>query len=208
MAATTLAGRVEAPGHVPVPGARVVLIDVRTRQRKLTWTDETGNYRFTNLPPGTYALIISLIGFRPSLIRSIAIAESGNQDEDVSLQLAMPGEQTPMTGAGSSGQAAARAAAGGKGLPLAEGAGVGLGMEALSGNALSSESNAGLRFSQGAAAGVGAETGAETSGAPSLQLSASADNSFLLTGNVVNVPAPSQQKQKWKEQRMLMRSKG
>ena len=198
----TLAGHVEAPGHVPAPSARVALIDVRTRQRKLTWTDETGAYRFTNVSPGMYVLFVSLIGFRPNIIRPFAVQGGGKQNMDVSLQLALPGEQPRMAGAWRRNPAAGGMPTGGKGLPMAVGTGGIAGMGALENSGGSSNGNAGLRFSQGAAAG--AETGGETTGNPSLQLSASADNSFLLTGNVVKVPAPS--RLNWKDRRMMMRS--
>src|SRR5487761_16667 len=188
-AGATVTGRVEGPGHVPVPGARIVLIDVRTRQRKLTWTDEAGVYRFANLSPGTYALFVSLIGFRPSFVRPFAVQASGKLSMNASLQLAMPGDETRMTRMAGAWRHRA-AAAGDQGLRM------------LNGNGLPNEASSGLRFSQGAA--TEAKTGGEPAGNPSLQLSASADNSFLLTGNVLNVPAPSQQH--WKERRMMMRS--
>jgi len=188
-AGVTLAGHVEAPGHIPAPGARVVLIDVRTRQRKITWTDETGAYHFTNVSPGTYALFISLIGFRPNIIRPFAVQSGSKQNMDVSLQLALPGEQTRMAGVWVRNRAARDMATRGKELPMGPETVAGVaGMGAIVNKGMSSEGNGGLRFSQGAAAGE--QTGGEATDNPSLQLSASADNSFLLTGNVVNAPAP------------------
>ena len=62
--AGTVTGHVRGPGSVSVPGATVEITELSTGERKATWTDEAGNYRFPDVAPGTYRLEVSLIGFR------------------------------------------------------------------------------------------------------------------------------------------------
>src|SRR5579884_2329483 len=52
----TITGHVEGPGGISVPGARVLLVNPATRQRKETWSDEAGNFR---LPMFNLELIVS-----------------------------------------------------------------------------------------------------------------------------------------------------
>jgi len=60
----TVTGHVRGPGGVSVPRATVEIIELSTGERKVTWTDEAGNYRFPDVVPGTYRLEVSLVGFR------------------------------------------------------------------------------------------------------------------------------------------------
>jgi len=58
-----VSGHVRGPGSVSVPGATVLLVNPQTGVRKEAWSDESGNYAFHDVPPGTYRLEISLVGF-------------------------------------------------------------------------------------------------------------------------------------------------
>ncbi len=194
-----IAGQVLGPGNVPAPGARVMLIDLGTRQRKLTWTDGAGNYRFPNLAPGTYSVVATLIGFRPAFVRPFSLSGSGIEKMNLTLQFAMPGEQPMMMGRFGGGMRGRRGAARGGQVPnrqLGAPGGVPSGVESglppailnqLEGEETGGAGSANLRFSQKAGEGGTGQNGVSSS---SVNMSASASNSFVLTGNVMNVPAP------------------
>jgi hypothetical protein len=64
---------VDASG-LPVPGATVDLREPATNQVRTTVTDGAGSFRLTNLPPGTYALRVALVGFAPYEQRDLTLA--------------------------------------------------------------------------------------------------------------------------------------
>lgn len=69
----TITGHVRGPGGVSVPGATVQLFNPQTGERKETWTDESGDYKFAGLPAGTYKLEVSLLGFRTNIREPIPV---------------------------------------------------------------------------------------------------------------------------------------
>jgi Carboxypeptidase regulatory-like domain len=111
----TVEGLVRGPGEVAVPGARVVLFNMQTRERKQTWSDETGKYVFRDVAPGEYRVIVMILGFRSSLLGPVTVTAGKPSALDATLALAMPGEQA---GPGSfRRQAAGRAGMGRGNLP-------------------------------------------------------------------------------------------
>jgi len=60
----TLLGNVRDESGATVPGATVTATEVRTNIPRSTVTNETGNYIFTNLPPGLYRIEGELSGFK------------------------------------------------------------------------------------------------------------------------------------------------
>jgi trimeric autotransporter adhesin len=191
-----LKGRVTGPGGVAVPGARVVLINPATRQRKETWTDGAGNYEFVNVSPGSYRLFIILIGFRPSMAGPVSVKAGSASVEDAVLALSKPGESSTFAGRGRFGGARS-----GQQSAARSGAGANVGAQGQGANSMENLLNetgdteaSGLRFSTGGEEGAsGAENGnGQTGGTSGLEASASASNSFLLTGNTVNATAPMQ----------------
>ncbi|TAM83915.1 MAG: hypothetical protein EPN47_03655 [Acidobacteria bacterium] len=86
-------GLVRGPGEVAVPGARVVLFNLQTRERKQTWSDETGRYVFSDVAPGQYRVIVLILGFRPSLLGPLTVTAGKDSALNATLALAMPGEQ-------------------------------------------------------------------------------------------------------------------
>ncbi len=90
----SIAGKIVGPGQVAVPGARVILFNIRTRARKETWSDTAGSYLFNDVPPGQYRLIVMLVGFRPSLLGPVEVTTGKPASLDATLALAQPGEPT------------------------------------------------------------------------------------------------------------------
>src|SRR5437879_13419227 len=58
----TVAGTVTDPSGAAVAGAGVTLVDPSTNDSRKTTTNETGRYRFANVPPRTYNLTINKNG--------------------------------------------------------------------------------------------------------------------------------------------------
>ncbi|HEV2417139.1 MAG TPA: carboxypeptidase regulatory-like domain-containing protein [Terriglobia bacterium] len=88
----TITGKVSGPGGVLVPGARIILFNPQTRTRKETWSDTSGNYVFSDVPPGQYRVVIVLVGFRPSILGPVTVTTGKPSDLNATLALAMPGE--------------------------------------------------------------------------------------------------------------------
>ncbi len=177
--AGTLTGHVRGPGGVSVPGATVVLINPQSGERKETWTDEAGNYAFNALTPGSYKLEVSLIGFQPDAREPIPVTEGKSLKVNVALTINMP------ESANASGETS-RAA--GQGLPqnlqnqpaqtLAA-----MGVEGLEPSLIAgmngNPNGGGVRFSEGQSA----DGRMQAENPVDADSSASASNSFLLTGS-------------------------
>ncbi len=195
----TLAGHVRGPGGVDVPGATVLLTNLQNGARKETWTDISGNFTLAGIPPGSYKLTVSLLGFRTDVRQPVPVTAGQTLKIGIAMELPQPeeargpaaGPARPSGGRPGSFQGPARSfpgAAGGSQF----GSGGG---EQGAGNG-----EANLRFSQNTGA---AETGAQPSGSGNggdesagadINVpggsEASAANSFLLAGGVGEAPTP------------------
>jgi hypothetical protein len=173
-----LMGHVQGPGGVSVPGATVILTNPQSGERKATWTDKAGNYVFNGLPPGNYMLEVSQVGFQTDLREPIPVSEGKTLKVNVALLISTP-ELAKSSGAShpASGQrlpqnlqnlaAPRQAATAGQGMEPTQMAGMN-----------GSGNGGGVRFSdeQSAAGGTPSENPVDA------DTSASASNSFLLTG--------------------------
>ncbi|MBX9927987.1 MAG: TonB-dependent receptor [Gemmatimonadaceae bacterium] len=77
-----LAGTVRDSAGLPVPGARVTLAGTA----RGTLTRDDGRYQLVALPPGRYALLVRRVGFAPSPVDSITIADAVTLTRDVVLR--------------------------------------------------------------------------------------------------------------------------
>jgi carboxypeptidase family protein len=182
----TITGHVRGPGGVSVPGATVQLVEVQTGERKVTWTDEAGNYALTGVSPGTYRLEVSLLGFRTDVREPVPVVEGRALQVNLALVLARPDDNasasTPRSAGGSGGPSNLES------LPPEA-------RERL--NNLAQESAAGgnpaagmenVRFSDsGASAGAQPE---DSAAAEEDDAASSAANSFLLSGSVSRAASP------------------
>jgi hypothetical protein len=60
----TVGGRIIDPTETVVSGAQVTALNTETNNSRVDTTDDTGLFRFTNLPPGPYHLTIEKPGFK------------------------------------------------------------------------------------------------------------------------------------------------
>jgi Carboxypeptidase regulatory-like domain/TonB dependent receptor-like, beta-barrel len=186
-----ISGHIHGPGGVSVPGATVVLVNPQTGERKATWSDESGDYTFSNVPPGTYKLQTSLVGFRDDAREPIPIAAGKTLRVNVSLVMAFGNapESNGATNPNPSGGAAFNP----ESLPPQVRERLqSMGSQGGGTNGESTEGVTNVRFSGGgggAAQPPGDTPGGE--GAPdSPDLQASASNSFLLSGSVAQAVTP------------------
>ncbi|HEY6293376.1 MAG TPA: TonB-dependent receptor [Terriglobia bacterium] len=198
----SVSGHLRGPGGISVPGATVVLVDAQTGARKMTWSDESGNYTLAGVPAGTYRLEVSLVGFNTDVREPIPVTASPPLKVNVALRLASPAETAQGTApSGASGfqrgqngrgdlsqlppdmrqRIAARGAQGAEGASGAE-AGFGGGGDTLGGE------QATVRFSENGADNSAGGAGEEPPDAGGAQ--ASSANSFLLTGSTVQASTP------------------
>lgn len=76
---------VDSTGSV-VPGANVTLINPATNLTLEAQTNDSGLYRFNNLPPGSYRITVSKSGFKKKLVENATLAAESNARYDVALE--------------------------------------------------------------------------------------------------------------------------
>ena len=62
------AGVVRTVDGSPIPGASLRLVNTDARKAFVSWTDESGKFQFSGLPPGHYTVEASQLGFQPATI--------------------------------------------------------------------------------------------------------------------------------------------
>lgn len=173
----------------------MTLTEGTTGERKQTWTDQAGNCRLAGVKPGIYKLQVSLVGFQTEMRESVTVRAGETSRVSFAMRMA--------TSAKASQEARTekpQAPPNPKTLPESTGNGT---------QNLSSESTtaAGEASEETTARGAGTvrfSEGAETTGAPQVDSSggdsesapadssASAENSFLLSGGVGQAPTPGE----------------
>src|SRR5574340_1341524 len=83
----TLQGTVSDPLGAVIPLAEVLLHNTNTGVERADTTDETGHYRFSLLPPGTYSLRVRAAGFRTSVWEDSALSLDSNIRLDANMKL-------------------------------------------------------------------------------------------------------------------------
>jgi carboxypeptidase family protein len=190
-----LSGHVRGPGGASVPGATVQVTELQSGERKVTWTDDRGDYLLTGLNPGTYKLEVSLVGFRTDTRQPVPITTDKVLKANVALVIAVPEESM---------QASAHTPARGdlQALPPALQARLqNFAMEAGSSQNGGAGGETTIRFAGATAEGT---TSTEESSAEGGEPSASAANSFLLsggTGQTASTPSgdENRQRERWRE---------
>lgn len=183
-------GHIRGPGGVSVPGATVQAVELQSGERKVTWSDESGNYTLSGLPPGTYRLEVSLVGFRTDVREPVPVAAGGSLKVNIALVMALPEMSLPLRSQNGDNRGHNRAA-----LPAdipAQGANFSLGTnpaETVAGNEVN------VRLAEGSTSPE--QPQGETPVGQSD--SSSAANSFLLTGGVTRAPEPGEEDARWRQ---------
>ena len=77
---STLVGTVVDPAGATVPSAKLTLTDPATGSSRNAVTDATGNFRFLEVPPGTYTLSAQSSGFKVLTETNIVVAANETRD--------------------------------------------------------------------------------------------------------------------------------
>ncbi len=92
-------GTVKDPSGALVPKARVTLTGTTLIGSKELVTDTSGYYRFANLPPGTYTLVVKAEGFETSKRDGISIEVGRLPSIDMVLRVGATATTVEVTGA-------------------------------------------------------------------------------------------------------------
>ncbi|HYM12790.1 MAG TPA: carboxypeptidase-like regulatory domain-containing protein, partial [Bryobacterales bacterium] len=87
----TLLGTITDASGGAVPNAKVTITETNTSVSRSTATNESGNYVFSNLPPGTYAVVAEMAGFKRAEQKNVSVLVNTTGRVDLVLQ---PGEVT------------------------------------------------------------------------------------------------------------------
>jgi hypothetical protein len=87
VATGTISGQVTDPSGAAVAGATVTLIDESTGSSRVTTSNESGQYVFVNVIPGTYTTTVNKIGFRVTKIVAQEVKVGGSHIVNVQLEM-------------------------------------------------------------------------------------------------------------------------
>jgi hypothetical protein len=83
----TLIGEVTDQQKQIIPGATVTLTNTQTGVSQTTVSDDRGQYRFANLPPGRYDLKVELTGFKTSLTEGVQLSVDMTARQNATLEV-------------------------------------------------------------------------------------------------------------------------
>jgi hypothetical protein len=96
---STVLGTVTDSSGAVMVNAKVTLTEVNTQINRTSQTNESGNYTFADVPPGTYAVTVEQTGFKKESRRDIALLVNSSQRVDLQLQPGNVSETVEVTGA-------------------------------------------------------------------------------------------------------------
>ena len=82
-----ISGVVRDDSDAPLPGASVTLSDDSTGFSRTVVTNETGAYQFSQVPVGTYGMLVELDGFAGSQINAIRVSVGSSLTLNASMTL-------------------------------------------------------------------------------------------------------------------------
>lgn len=94
----TLLGTVTDATGALIQNAKVSALELNTNLARTIQTGDSGNYTFSNLPPGTYTVSVELAGFRKSVRERIDVSINSTNRADFQLQPGQVTEQIEVTG--------------------------------------------------------------------------------------------------------------
>ncbi len=80
-----------------IPGVDVSLVNLETGAKQESLSNETGSYRFSSLPPGTYRIEASLVGFDRLTRGPLTLQVSQTLPIDLTLQVGQIGQTVDVT---------------------------------------------------------------------------------------------------------------
>jgi hypothetical protein len=83
----TIVGNVTDPSGAAVAQASLELIDKTTNQSRKTVSGDDGQYTFPNIQPSSYKLVVSMAGFRQSVLPDVTVDVAKSYRYDVRLEV-------------------------------------------------------------------------------------------------------------------------
>ena len=80
---STVVGTVTDSTHAVIVNASVTLTETSTNVSRITHTNESGNFGFSDVPPGNYAVTVEIAGFKKEQQRGISLLVNSTQRVDV-----------------------------------------------------------------------------------------------------------------------------
>jgi hypothetical protein len=87
-----LLGAVTDQTKAAIPGATVTITEVKSGASKTIQTNESGNYDFEALQPGTYEIIASQNGFKQARVENVSVVVNTTVRMDMTLAIGSVGE--------------------------------------------------------------------------------------------------------------------
>jgi len=94
-----LTGAIKDPTGAVVSGAHVVVTGTALAGTKEQDTDSSGYYRFSNLPPGTYAISVTAKGFKTTKREGLTLEVGHLPSVDITLEVGAAAEVVEVSGA-------------------------------------------------------------------------------------------------------------
>jgi hypothetical protein len=92
-------GTITDPSGAVIPGATVEARNNATNETRTYVTDETGNYRFTALPSGTYTITATAGGFRTATVSDVVLRVNSQVRADIRMELGTAAETVQVAAA-------------------------------------------------------------------------------------------------------------
>ncbi|HKY29678.1 MAG TPA: carboxypeptidase regulatory-like domain-containing protein [Pyrinomonadaceae bacterium] len=93
-------GTVRDPQGAVIQNGEVTARNVATNLTRTTTTNESGYYRFADLPPGTYELKVSAPNFKQTIVSDVIVKVATQTPQDINLELGGAAETVTITASG------------------------------------------------------------------------------------------------------------
>jgi len=94
----SLTGRITDASKAVVAGAKVIVINRSTRIRYESFTNQTGSYYVTNLPPGTYRIEAERLGFKAVIKSDVILHVQDTLEINFEMELGSASESVTVQG--------------------------------------------------------------------------------------------------------------
>src|ERR1051325_8690860 len=95
---TAIYGQVSDSAGALIVGAQVTLENAGTKATRTAVTDNTGEYRFSSLPPGAYTLRVEMKGFRVARMDNLQLLVDTTAKHDVTMAVGAQNEVVEVSG--------------------------------------------------------------------------------------------------------------
>ena len=94
---STLQGKVVDPQKAALPGATVTIANPATGLSRETTADASGGFTFTGMPPGSYAVTVTLQGFKTTVLDKVTLQVDTTSNIEIALQIGSLAESVQVT---------------------------------------------------------------------------------------------------------------